>query len=705
MTQRTPLANAPIANAVDGTGWVAGIERPGIGVISAASTPENPTVHWLTGDELGNLPVGTELTLAAWVDRENTGFGFSHWGAPGTLIDGSREPLETLTVPATPSPNSEGVSIVAWFYDGYKYLPGNTGFPFSITTKPLHGAKEIWPYGNPGSYRMIAGPRGAMVDLSAQGPTVGGWGFWEDWGRSTGNYRSSVRVILGPGEHGLITNPLRPDSLGGGQLTVIVRQSKGGILGGTVGAPVSFDGPIGGPSDALFRIGAGPNPGFEFAGWADGDPSGPVRQVQGPPDMKEFEAVFARRAEYTLELDTGSSDENAVPGALEIGNAKAYYAPGEEVTLTATEFPGYRFERWEGYAQGGDGFPFDVSVFSPLTIVMDADTELTAVFREFAPTLNAPDLWFFNGENPKETYYPISGTIVASGAPTCGYFQFKVTAGADKVDLKIGSDPAGDVVSKANSGVDVPNAVQVISTAMSDEPGDIRIEYYWSATDSDYQKMAEVLLSVRAPYRLEWKPVPFTINDEYFHDEEFPGTKHSGLQGGFISKIAYHLYDNLGNVIKALEFGGIDNILPCNEMFPVDQMDFDLNRTEKAQPIDDQASNWLIVGFDEPPGGQSGINAGTTAIGGGNTAVQTWPQWEDWIWVSYHVSQIPAPANPPNGVDSGICPSCTGAAVDHWGGYFYFGSTVVGRGVKVSAQTWQRFTDHALHTNFQSPAP
>ncbi|HEX8282831.1 MAG TPA: hypothetical protein VF588_05730 [Pyrinomonadaceae bacterium] len=57
----------------------------------------------------------------------------------------------------------------------------------------------------------------------------------------------------------------------------------------------------------------------------------------------------------------------------------------------------------------------------------------------------------------------------------------------------------------------------------------------------------------------------------------------------------------------------------------------------------------------------------------------------------------PAPRNP--------CSPLCNTAVYHWDGEWFIGSTSIGVGRRVQTNTWQKFTDHAEHTNRTSPAP
>lgn len=57
----------------------------------------------------------------------------------------------------------------------------------------------------------------------------------------------------------------------------------------------------------------------------------------------------------------------------------------------------------------------------------------------------------------------------------------------------------------------------------------------------------------------------------------------------------------------------------------------------------------------------------------------------------------PPPQNP--------CSPLCNMAVYHWGGQWFVGSSTIGRGRRVQTNTWQKYTDHAEHTNRVSPAP
>ncbi|MGB9625223.1 MAG: InlB B-repeat-containing protein, partial [Phycisphaerae bacterium] len=58
-------------------------------------------------------------------------------------------------------------------------------------------------------------------------------------------------------------------------------------------------------------------------------------------------------------------------GQVLVEPARAAYAIGEQVSLTAQAAPGYRFDRWQGHAGGTD---------NPLRLTLDGDTAVEAVF-------------------------------------------------------------------------------------------------------------------------------------------------------------------------------------------------------------------------------------------------------------------------------------------------------------------------------------
>lgn len=71
--------------------------------------------------------------------------------------------------------------------------------------------------------------------------------------------------------------------------------------------------------------------------------------------------------------------------------------------------------------------------------------------------------------------------------------------------------------------------------------------------------------------------------------------------------------------------------------------------------------------------------------------------WRDYI-EGERAGHTPAPRNP-------CTPSLCNTAVYHWGGQWFVGSPTIGSGRRVQTNTWQKYTDHAEHTNRVSPAP
>ena len=74
-------------------------------------------------------------------------------------------------------------------------------------------------------------------------------------------------------------------------------------------------------------------------------------------------------AQYTLETEVSPADS----GTVALYPTGTEFDEGELVTLTATPADGYEFVGWQGDITASE---------STMTIVMSADTQLTAVFQE-----------------------------------------------------------------------------------------------------------------------------------------------------------------------------------------------------------------------------------------------------------------------------------------------------------------------------------
>jgi hypothetical protein len=98
-------------------------------------------------------------------------------------------------------------------------------------------------------------------------------------------------------------------------------------------------------------------------------------------------------------------------------------------------------------------------------------------------------------------------------------------------------------------------------------------------------------------------------------------------------------------------------------------------------PTPDRATNWRIT---LPGGATVGLADWFDDITGESPGGNCWP--------NQHVPCNPVPAG-------------GNVAVQHWSGEWRIGSTTPGVGMRVQANTWQKYQDHARHTHVVSPDP
>lgn len=126
---------------------------------------------------------------------------------------------------------------------------------------------------------------------------------------------------------------------------------------------------------------------------------------------------------------------------------------------------------------------------------------------------------------------------------------------------------------------------------------------------------------------------------------------------GYRSLVEYQIRDQFGTLLPSS--------VPINELFTT------------AIVNDFSGTNWIRA----PAGGTSVSPNG----------------WSDTIDGQPLNGAIPQPTAP--------CSPLCNTAIHHFDGEWYVGSNSPGNGVKVQTNTWQRYKDHATHTNRVSPAP
>ncbi|WP_299625211.1 InlB B-repeat-containing protein [uncultured Tenacibaculum sp.] len=95
-------------------------------------------------------------------------------------------------------------------------------------------------------------------------------------------------------------------------------------------------------------------------------------------------------------------------------SADGLYVDGTSVELTATPAVGYQFDGWSGDATG---------TTNPLTITMDADKTVTAMFSKIQRTLtiNATNGWVSKNPNPPGGAYDDGASVELTATPDAGY--------------------------------------------------------------------------------------------------------------------------------------------------------------------------------------------------------------------------------------------------------------------------------------------
>ncbi|MFD2561685.1 InlB B-repeat-containing protein [Aquimarina rubra] len=155
-------------------------------------------------------------------------------------------------------------------------------------------------------------------------------------------------------------------------------------------------------------ITATPNAGYQFDGWS-GDASGATNPLTITMDAdKTVTALFSvTQRSLTINATNGSITTNPNP-------TNGTYDDGTSVILTATPDAGYQFDGWSGDASG---------TTNPLTITMDADKTVTALFSAIQRTLTitATNGSVTTNPNPTNGTYDDGTSVVLTATPDAGY--------------------------------------------------------------------------------------------------------------------------------------------------------------------------------------------------------------------------------------------------------------------------------------------
>jgi uncharacterized protein (TIGR02145 family)/uncharacterized repeat protein (TIGR02543 family) len=169
---------------------------------------------------------------------------------------------------------------------------------------------------------------------------------------------------------------------------------------------------------------ATPASGYTFAYWA-GAASGTTATVTiTMNDNKSLTAYFQEVQQTQYTLTTNASPSNG--GSVSRNPNQTTYAPGTNVTVTATPANGYTFSGWQGAMY---------STNATVTITMNDNKILTAYFQEvqqtqYTLTTNAtPTNGGSVSRNPDQTTYAPGTSVTVTATPANGY-TFKGWSGA-----------------------------------------------------------------------------------------------------------------------------------------------------------------------------------------------------------------------------------------------------------------------------------
>ncbi|CAL2088963.1 conserved exported hypothetical protein [Tenacibaculum sp. 190524A05c] len=181
-------------------------------------------------------------------------------------------------------------------------------------------------------------------------------------------------------------------------------------LNATNGSVSTNPNPVGGTYDdgTSVTLTATPDSGYQFDGWS-GDASGTTNPLSITMDAdKTITAMFSPiQRTLTINATNGSVSTNPNPSG-------GTYNDGTSVTLTATPDAGYQFDGWSGDASG---------TTNPLSITMDADKTITAMFSPIQRTLtlNATNGAVSTNPNPTGGTYNDGTSVTLTATPDAGY--------------------------------------------------------------------------------------------------------------------------------------------------------------------------------------------------------------------------------------------------------------------------------------------
>ena len=218
------------------------------------------------------------------------------------------------------------------------------------------------------------------------------------------------------------------------------------------------------PTSGTYDIGtdviltATPDAGYQFDGWS-GDATGNTNPLTITMDTDKTVTALFSKIQHTLTTNATNGSISRNPDTTTSGT----YDIGTDVFLTATPDAGYQFDGWSGDATGNT---------NPLTITMDTDKTVTALFSKIQHTLttNATNGSISrNPDTPTSGTYDIGTDVILTATPDAGY-QF--------------DGWSGDATGNTNPLTITMDADKTITAIFSEIPSTIEVSTFASGFTS-----------------------------------------------------------------------------------------------------------------------------------------------------------------------------------------------------------------------------